>query len=177
VVPTDRERLGQIIARLGREFLGRDADASRRAQISLAAFEDERAIPWYLEALKTRSYERRLAAIWSLERFASDAALRGLERGLLARRTDLDQDRDGVMAANLRSAAAQGLAHSPHPRAKALLLSRWQDRDPEIRLWALHVMGSMRTDESLRRIRALTRDPHPTVRSEAQRYLRERQGK
>lgn len=172
----DQARIGGLVQELGARMLGKDATASERAVRSLSMIEDDRVIPWYLKAMDTNSYSLKFAALDRLARFKSDEALRGLKIGMTTRGADIGScTTDAVaaqMAENIRHAAAGALSRSPHPDAKRLLLSMWNDPSPAVRITVLHALGKMDSQESLELLKRMTEDPDESVRKEAQRYLK-----
>lgn len=73
--------------------------------------------------------------------------------------------------ANIRDAAAHALARSPHPRAKALLLTMEQDPATPVRLFVVQAAARMNTPESVAVIERGMHDSDESVRGEAARLL------
>ncbi len=158
--PPDPAKVGPRIEQLGRKMMDRPgAGASEAAARALSLFDDVRVIPWYLKAMDTDSYGLKFAAIGRLCRFRGDEALKGLKKGMAQTNT------------NLRLAAAQGLARSPHPNARKLLLSMRNDPYYGVRITILHTFGKRDTAESRKLLEEMTRDANKLVRDEARRYL------
>jgi hypothetical protein len=172
----DQAKTGELIQELGIQMLGKDGTASERAVRSLSMIEDERVIPWYLKAMDTDRHGLKCAALDRLARFEGDAALRGLKKGMATRGSDIGNcTTDAVAAqsaAGVRHFAACALSQSPHPDAKRLLLSMWDDPYDGVRITVLHALGKMDSDESLELLKRMTEDPDESVRKEAQRYLK-----
>lgn len=158
--PPDPAKVGPRIEQLGRKMMDRPGSgASEAAARALSLFDDVRVIPWYLKAMDTDSYGLKFAAIGRLCRFRGDEALKGLKKGMAQTNT------------NLRLAAAQGLARSPHPNARKLLLSMRNDPYYGVRITILHTFGRKDTAESRKLLEEMTRDSNKLVRDEARRYL------
>jgi hypothetical protein len=181
IVPLDRKRMGELIETLGKAMLGSDT-ASAEATWSLASIEDERVIPPFNKAMETDSYGFKFAALDALAKFRSDEALRGLKKGMTTQSADLiahctTEEVARQSAANIRHAAAVALSKSPHPKAKGLLLSMWNDPYSGVRITVLHALGKMDTPESLALLTKMSQDSDNVVRDEALRYLRLRSKK
>jgi HEAT repeat protein len=75
-------------------------------------------------------------------------------------------------AENIRHQAAVALARSPHPQAKALLLSMQDDPATAVRITVIQAAARMETPESLALLKRHTQDSDLTVRGEAARLLK-----
>lgn len=176
VVARDEQRMGELIKQLGEQMFSKNASDSEEACRSLAWIEDERVIPFFNQAMDTRSYDLKITALRALAKFKNDEALVGLRKGMGTRSCDLgtmpaDHPSDQP-ACNIRAAAAHALARSPHPDARSLLLSMRDDPCFGVRLGVLHTLGKMDTPESLDMIRKMTEDSDKRICDEALRYLK-----
>lgn len=176
VVPLDRRQMGELIEVLGQAMLGNDPTSAEATQ-SLTSIDDERVIPPFNKAVDTNNDELiKFAALHALAKFRSDEALRGLKKGMATQASDLIAHRTTEevarrWAANIRHAAAVALSNSPHPEAKGLLLSMWNDPNSGVRITVLHALGKMDTPESLALLTKMSQDSDNMVRNEALRYL------
>jgi hypothetical protein len=180
-IPTEGERLdpgvvGPAIDRLGKLMLaqsGRDSEAATR---ELSLIDDPRVVPWYAEAVKTRSYSLKFEALSRLSRFEGEEALEGIKIGMATRGADIANTANATLAAgsadNIRHSAAIALARSPHPKAKALLLSMENDPAVAVRLTVAQTAARMDTLESLALLKRRKADADATVRTEAARLLK-----
>jgi hypothetical protein len=174
VVPTDRARLGKVIARLGDRMLGRNDTES--AQKMLAAIHDARVVPYFAALAARPQYSPRFAACAPLGRYQTDEALEALKK--LARTTGADIRASATtlelaesLADGARHAAAHALAGSPHPKAIPFLWTLANDRYYGVRLTVLHRAAELKTPEGLGILLLMTCDGNEMVRNEATRYL------
>lgn len=177
--PVDPATLGPLIDELGAKLLGKDARVSAAAVRRLSLIDDPRAIPWYVKAIKTDSYSLKFSALDRLARLEGDGALEGLKIGMATQGEDIGNCSTPTvaktLAVNVRHAAANALARSPHPQAKALLLSRHDDPATAVRITVIQAAARMDTPESLELLKRHTQDADTTVRDEAVRLLRLRE--
>ena len=168
--------MGKIIEDLGNAILAKSSDASDEATRSLSNIEDDRVVPFFNKALDTKDYSRKFAALDALAKFKSHEALAGLKKGMTTQATDISNATTEALAAqlasNVRHAAACALSQCPHPDAKRLLLSMWEDPYQGVRIDVLHALGKMDTPESLEMLKKMSHDPDKIVRDEALRYLK-----
>ena len=176
--PLDPRRVEQTIRDLGKRLLDKNCQISEEAARALSLIDDERVIPCYLKAMDTDSYHLKFVALDRLARFNSDEALRGLRKGMTTQGSDIGNCSNATVAAelanNIRTAAAQALARSPHPDARQLLLSMWDDPYAGVRLDVVHALGKMQSEESLSLLKKMSKDPDERVGGEALRYLKQR---
>jgi hypothetical protein len=176
--PLDPATLGPRIDALGAKMLAEDTRLSEAAARDLSLIDDPRVVPWYVKAVKTDDYDLKCKALDRLGRLEGDAALEGLKVGMATQGDDIGNCRTpavaGSCAENIRHAAAGALARSPHPKAKALLLSMEEDPAMAVRLTVLQAAARMEGKESLALLKRRTRDGDATVRSEAARLLETR---
>jgi HEAT repeat protein len=177
VVAPDDSRMGVLIDALGSRMLDVRSDASEEAIRYLTAIEDKRVIPFFNEAATSNNYGLRFAALNALAKFGSDDALQGIRKGMTTRASEMmanatTEEVARQLAANLRHAAAVALSNSPHPQAKRLLLSMWDDPYYGVRIDVLHALGKMDTPESLEMLWKMADDANEIVRNEALRYLK-----
>lgn len=175
VVTQDYQKMGVFIDRLGTAMLGKNSDASEEATRSLSYIEDDRAIPFFNRAIETKDYDLKFTALRALAKFNSDDAIAGLKTGMTTQAADIGNTTTESVAAqsaaNIRHADACALSQSPHPDAKNLLLSMWEDPYYGVRVTVLHALGKMDTPESLDMLKKMTNDTNTMVRDEALRYL------
>jgi HEAT repeat protein len=79
------------------------------------------------------------------------------------------------LAVNIRVSAAYGVARSPHPDAKKLLMTMADDPDGSVRLTALHGIQNIPGAESAAILKKLSEDKDDRVRGESLRYLKLRE--
>ncbi len=160
--------LGEQIRRLGRTMLTAHGPAAREAAKALSLIDDERVVPWYAKVMDGNTYdayELKLTALDRLRRFPGDAALEGLKKGTKT-------DRRGESDPNVRLSAAIALSRSPHPQARNLLLSMWEDPFSSVRVTVVQAIGEKDSEGSLALLRKMSKDPDECVRNEALRYLK-----
>jgi len=179
VVPQDHQKMGVLIDRLGSALFAKNGIVSEEASRSLSYIEDDRVIPFFNKAMETKDYELKFAASNALAKFNSDAALAGLKKGMTTQAADFDFGAGPApaLASNIRIGAAQALSRSPHPDAKRLLLSFWEDPDKGVRQEVVQALGKMNSPESLEMLTKMSHDPDKIAREEASRYLKARTGK
>jgi HEAT repeat protein len=119
----------------------------------------------------------KFCAVDRLSQFDKEDAFKALKIGMAATADDFERANDSVkpaLVSNIRLAAAQGLARSPHRDAKSFLMTFWNDSDASVRLDVLHAAARMHTPESQQLLKKMSGDQNEMVRSEALRYLKER---
>jgi hypothetical protein len=173
VVPADHQRMGELIDRLGKDLLA----GKRGSMQKLCAISDERTIPYFRQAAESRDYELKVEALAALGKFGSEEAIKVLEKGLATTWQDIgnckNQHQAESMAENIRTAAAQALQCSQAEKSHQVLIAHLHDSSPQIRLTAVHLLGSMKTEEAAERLKTMTNDSYALVRQEAARYLQE----
>jgi hypothetical protein len=178
VVPQDHQKMEVLIDRLGSTMLGKNSEVSDEATRSLSNIEDDRVIPFFNKAMETKNYSLKFAALDALAKFKSDEALAGLKKGMTTQAADISNTTTEALAAqlasNIRHAAGCALSQSPHPDAKKLLLSMWEDPYNGVRIDVLHALGKMETPESLEMLQKMSHDHDKIVSDEALRYLKAR---
>lgn len=112
VIPTDAERLGEIISQTGALLLG---DKPNRPHQFLLAMHDERIIPYYVELSARPDRTDRLKACEALKAYDTDEAIAALQRLAETSPKDLDDDRkyDGSLkegADKVRNCAIEALS-------------------------------------------------------------------
>ncbi len=151
ILPPDRARMGEIIARLGRTAVAgpdnwerlRPSGANRwqaadRAAQTLCAISDTQAVPWLVKMLHRPDSTRRMQALHSLGRFNSGVAFEAIKWAAhigasavmgadMTRRNALEE------AASIHAEAANALAKSPYVGALPLLWTIWRDPNPDVR--------------------------------------------
>jgi hypothetical protein len=184
----DPAKVAPLIQELGGKMLADDWDASEDALRALSLIDDPRVIPWYVKAMDTDSYELKYAAFDRLARFNSDAALEGIKKGMRLREDAKEggKHRDTPAASVSRARddndrnrhlAALALLRSPHPQAKKLLLTMWNDPYREVRVVVLDALHEMCSQESLDLLKKMSHDCDEGVRSQASEYLESRSEK
>lgn len=173
--PFDPATLGPLIDELGAKMLGENWDVADEAVRRMSLIDDPRVIPWYVKAVKTKSYDLKSSALDRLARFEGDAALEGVKFAMTTQGDDIANcatpEVAASCAANIRGAAAGALARSPHKQAKALLFTMEEDPDMGVRLTVLQTAARMDTPESLALLERRVKDGDATVRGEAVRLL------
>ena len=178
VPPRDPAVTDDMIRQWGRNLVAGNDHESRQAAKELAwLIDNARVIPWYVKAIETEDFELKRDALDRLSRFKGDEALAGLKKGMTTQAADIsrltsDAKQRRELAEDVRHAAAIALVRSPHPDAKRLLLTMWNDPALGVRVTVLHALGEMKTEESLALLRRMTEDPDKIVHDEAQRYLK-----
>jgi hypothetical protein len=183
-IPTDAERREPVsvekIRELGEKMLSPDARASDSAMRDLTLIDDPRVVPWYVKAMQTDSYDLKFNALDRLARIEGDEALTGLKIGMATQGKDIGNCTTAKVAAesaeNIRHSAAIALARSPHQQARALLWSMENDPARAVRLTVIQTAAEMATPQSLELIRRHTADVDASVRAEAVRLLKVREG-
>lgn len=178
VIPRDDTAMGEVIRRLGERMIANVAsDDARGAARELAAIDDVRVVPWFCQAVDSKSYDMRFIGLRALSKFASDEAFEAIKRGMATRGSDFDPSsatRPELLeqsAANVRHAAVIALERSKHPDARAFLLAQRHDSYVGVRISILHVLGKMPPDEALPILREMSSDENERVRDEAERYI------
>lgn len=175
VVPRDEVKMGAVIAKLGHTMLGSDYDQSASAARTLSYIQDERVIPYFVRALNTRNYDLKFTALGALGKFKSDEALQALKVGMAMRAPDIANASTPEVAAslaeNIRHAAASALARSPHPEARAFLISQRHDSSRGVRITVLHALGAMPPAQALPILREMAQDKDKSVADEARRTI------
>jgi HEAT repeat protein len=180
-IPTEPESLdpatlGPIIDDLGAKMLAKNTRVSEAAVRGLSLIDDPRVIPWYVKAIKTDRYDLKFDALGRLARLEGDEALEGLKIGMATQGEDIGNCSTPALAQdlsnNIRLAAAYALARSPHPRAKALLLSMHDDRYAGVRLAVIQAAARLETPEWRALLQSHAHDPDALVRDEAARLLK-----
>ncbi|MHC4956202.1 MAG: HEAT repeat domain-containing protein [Planctomycetota bacterium] len=151
VVPLDRERMGAVIDKLAAAMFDGYGGPSERATKSLAYIRDERVIPPFLQALRTKYSVLMYAAVNALAQYDSDAALEGV-----------------MWAATKMTAADITNVTTPAVGKQAAM---WQHPHRAVRLEVAHELGTMDTAESTALLKKMERDPDGMVRGEVLRYL------
>ena len=172
--------MGELIERYGRTMVDKpNSDAAERAQEAMSLIDDERVIPWYVKAVDTNWGQMRERALDRLCRFKGDAALEGIKKGMTTRGADMGFCSTPSVAQDaadaVRGSAAVALARSPHPKAKALLMTMHGDPYDGMRLTVIHALEGMDSTESLDLLRQMTHDGEKEVSDEAKRCLAQRE--
>jgi hypothetical protein len=178
--PTDPATLGPRIDELGAKMLDKDSRESEAAVRELSLIDDPRVIPWYVQAMQTRSYSLKFNALDRLSRLEGEGALEGLKIGMTTQGEDIGNTTAPAVAnqsaEGIRHSAALALSRSPHPKAKTLLFTMEDDPDTAVRITVVQTAARMDTPESLALLKRRTHDPAGSVRGEAERLLKLRLG-
>jgi HEAT repeats len=173
--PIDAATTKARINELGQKMLRNNGRESEDAERALSLIDDPGVISWYAKAIELNDYHLKFCSMDRLSRYDNDEAVAALKKGIATTANDFgarsNESVKPALAHNIRVAAAQGLARSPHRDAKPLLLTFSNDHDPSIRLEVVHLLGRMETPESLDMLKKLSSDPGELVRSKAKRYL------
>lgn len=176
IVPQDREKMGQLITALGDTMLGMQSDTAEPAALMLSYIQDERVVPCFVRALKTRSYEKKFTALRALARFRNEAAFQALKKGMETKAEDIGSATTWKVATqlakNIRHTAAAALARCPHPGAIPFMLSKRNDPSEAVRITILHVLGKMKPEDAIPILQEMSHDNSKRVSEEAKRYLR-----
>ena len=174
----DPATLAERIDELGRAMVAAPGDGSERAQRALSLIDDPRVIPWYVKAVQVNYYSLKFEALDHLGRFNTDEALAGIKFGMATQGRDIGYTTTPELASQLadaiRHCAVSALVRSPHPQAKALLLTMWDDPSKSVRVAVAQAMATMQDQQSLDLLKKLAVDPDPLVQSEATRILKAR---
>ena len=156
------DRIGRLVDELGETMLACDQSASVEAATRLGELKDERVLKYMVEAVaRCRNPSIRYTALGSFAKFRTDAGFEGLRLAA----SDADED--------FRTVAANYLAASKHPKAKALLISLRKDPYYGVRMIVLIALEGMDTEAARRHIWEMTHDEHPQVKAEALRFLQD----
>ncbi len=175
VSPRDDVSLGLTIDELGRRMMLTDAAAADEAREALGAIHDRRTITHWRQAIASDDYTLKFAGTVALGRYDDDEALAGLKDAMRSAPAAFGNATDTVkpqLAENIRVAAAQALAESPHAGALPALWTMEQDAAQGVRLTVVHALAKQGTGEARRRLEAIARRGDGIVSQEAARYLR-----
>src|ERR1700730_931565 len=132
VIPRDDNKMGEVIDSLGTALLEQRYVEANGPAKSLGYIDDERAIPYWVKALRTNEYSKKFAALGALGKFNNDTAFEALKEGMATKGEDVGgaATKEGAdqLAVNIRDAAAGSLSQSKHPGAISFLLSRRADK-------------------------------------------------
>ena len=172
---TDPDKLGDLIEELGTRMLSKDSHESEKAFDEISLIDDPRVVNWYVQAVQDDRYNSKCSALDRLGYFDGDLALKGLKIGINTQGEDVGNaarpEVANSLATNIRHYAVNGLARSPHPEAKSILLSFHNDKAKTIRLSVAQAAAAMGTAESMKIVKLHTDDEDPLVKSEAKRLL------
>lgn len=174
IVAADRAKMGDLIARLGRQMVAEQGEYYGASRM-LTAIHDDRVVPHFVALTKLPHQGPRETACRPLGRYNSDEAFEAL-KGLL--KTTAADVRDGSTtlelaessAANVRDSAAHALSLSPHPKAVPFLMTLAGDPNDGVRRTVLHKAFELKTAEAKAIIRQMTADQSALIRGEAKRY-------
>lgn len=171
VIAADSQHMGALIQAWGEKALKKTG----KGLVEIASIHDERAIPYLAQLAESRDYSTRITALDALGKYETDEALAILEKNLAVTGRDVGNCKTEQVAEslanNIQAVAAHGLRESNSSKAHGILLAHIHDALPEIRLTAVHLLGSMKTDDAASLLHQMTNDPNDSVRGEANRYL------
>lgn len=150
ILPPDRARMGEIIARLGRTAVAGPNNTERwqpsganrwqaadRAWQALCAIPDGRTVPWLIKMLRQPNSSRIEQALQALGRFDSASAFAAIRWGTHISASDVlgcaTKKYALEAATQMRVDAANALATSPYPGALPCLWTLRHDPDPNVR--------------------------------------------
>jgi HEAT repeat protein len=179
VIPPDPERLGNLVDDLGQKILSEHDQVAADARKALASIQDERVLPWLLKSLELKTYGAKFYALTSLANYEAPAAVEALKTALNLKGGDMPNCCTTAplaesSARNLRVAAVHSLAKNRNSGARKFLLEQRRDPHDEVRLTVVHMLGREKSEESTAILKEMTADTNQLVRSEAERYLKER---
>ena len=147
VLPRNDAQLKSRIAELGEQMLGAQGEKpGDEAVIGLSWIEDPRVVPYFVRALKIRSYTLKFIAIQVLARFTTDEALGGLRIALGTSARDFDYvagETSTELAARTRSAAVGALIRCRHPRASELVIAQRHDPAESVRVSVVQALARL----------------------------------
>ena len=173
IVPSDRNKMGAVIASLGSVMLDASDAMSAESAKALFSIHDERVISYFSEALrKFRDYEfgfEHLRESWicstaiaALATYNDDRAIEALEAAM---KSPNESTRERV---------ATAFADSPHPSAIKLLLKMQDDGYWFVRLRVAQGLEKVKTKESQAVLRKFLKDENEDVRKAANESLKEK---
>ena len=180
VSPDDDARMAALIEALALAAKGDDSDRSREAIEQLAAIDDPRTLPHWLELVVIPDYERRFKAIVRLAKFDDPRALAAVIRASQTKPDELPRDRYTTealrfeSAGQLRVTAAYALDERDEPEALAALLALENDPHDSVRLIVCQRAGRLEGERGLAILERMVKDSSEMVRGEAQRFSSER---
>ncbi|MCY0986984.1 HEAT repeat domain-containing protein [Nannocystis sp. ILAH1] len=180
VVADDAAALGRIFRELGAVAVGERHDAASEALRQLEVVRDPQVIPEWLRIAELPDYAHKFAAARALALWDDDRALAAIVRIAATQAADLPavgyatEALRAQSAAQLRVAAAQALATSPHRDARSALLALKDDPEPSVRLTVVHRLAKLTDPAAHALLTAFAADGDATVRGEARRYMAER---
>lgn len=172
IAAVDPKLFAAKIDLLGAKMLeGKDEEAMPAAQ-QLAAYQDDRVVPFLIRAAEGKEGWLQWNAIQALGRHPVESAVEALGKKLNLSGTDLGygkpEDAERI-AATIREDAAHALLVNRHPKAAELLAARRNDPSPDVRLVVVQSLarskGEAGTAVLLRVIS--TQDPDDAVRQAA----------
>ncbi|MGC4016931.1 MAG: HEAT repeat domain-containing protein [Luteolibacter sp.] len=171
VTAVDPKQFAARIDSLGAKMLqGKDEEAMPAAQ-QLAAYQDDRVVPFLIRAVEGKEGWLQWNAIQALGRHPTDAAVEALGHKLNLSGQDMaygkPEDAEKV-AATIREDAARALLMNPHPKAIELLASHRSDTSPTVRLTVVQAFARSKNEQTTAALREIsTQDPDDTVRETA----------
>jgi hypothetical protein len=180
VTANDDDRLAALIESVAAAAKGDNWDDSHEAMRRLAAIDDPRTLPHWLELVVIPDYERRFQAIVELATLDDPRALAAVIRASQTQPDELPRDRYTTeelrisSAGQLRVAAIQVLAESDRPEALDAVLAGETDPYDSVRLVACQRAAKVDDARGLAVLKRCTKDPSEMVRGEAKRLLQQR---
>ena len=146
----------------------------------LEVVRDPRVVAVWLRVIELPDYARKFAAVRALGPWDDDRALAAIVRVAATQAADLPAAGYATealrveSAGQVRAAAAQALATSPHRGATDALLALADDPAPSVRLTIVHRLAKLTDAAAQARLTAFAADADAMVQGEARRYLAER---
>lgn len=159
VGPPDDGELGGIIASYGQDAVHQDPSRAERAVRALSSMQDERVVPFLVQAAFSDRGPIQLKALRALGQYQSPLALLGLAQG--AR-----DDNEAV-----RVAAAHALGNSAHPQAGRLLGELSIDPAEPVRLAVVAALEGHGSPTAAKTLQSLADDDSKRVREAARAAL------
>lgn len=191
ILPFDKEKMGEVIAGLGKKVREGDELAVYEATLALSEIDDEAVIPHLAASLTKGDFQNRLPAVKGLSRFATDAAAdalivalndpdyavgeaagEALRKNKMADRavdTLLEQLRN--VQSSVRTLAARGLGYTGSERALDPLIKAMDDPTPAVGQVAAEALGKLGHKEAIEPLRKRAEGPVMDMRVAAAKGL------
>lgn len=168
------ERVGELIASLGPIILQERESLRREALALLSLIEDERTIPWYVEATATDDRVLFSAAVRRLSVFDRDDSLAGIKRRMHASAEEFERSGGHPECAQSKAQAfrlsvVRALESSPHAGAADALWEMRDDANASVRLAVVQAFAGRGTLRAKEIVMASRDDADERIRREAKR--------
>lgn len=174
VVARDSARMQDLIARLGEQMLEANGEKhGDEATVGLAWIDDPRVVPYFVRALRIRSYAMRFIAIQMLGRHGTGEAVAGLTSALALTAADFEGSTEHAaeVAGRIRAAAIGALSRCRQPQAKELLAAHRRDPSERVRESVVLALARMPREQVRPWLEDMLKDVKPAIRAEAERAL------